>query len=160
MGWYIGPSHDWYWCYKCYVPATRGTRDPNTVSFYPHDFATPALPEENEVERALKDLTAALTHAYTKVPLPPVGYEQFQAIRQLEKIFSAAPSLDLPIPTPATLLSTPIQTDVPDNQPVPFRCVTPTQDLDPIAVPAPFCPFVTPRPVTHQLRLAQSHHYP
>ena len=58
----------------------------------PPNFAVPAPPKENDMEGALKDLTTALTHACTQTSVPSVGDRQFQAIRQLQKIFSATPS--------------------------------------------------------------------
>ena len=65
VGWYIGPSHNHYRCYKCYVPATRGTWDPNTVQFYPHDFAVPKISMDNDMERAMDGLVQDLKHAYS-----------------------------------------------------------------------------------------------
>ena len=35
-GWYLGPAMNHYWCYRCYITATGGEQNPETVEFFPH----------------------------------------------------------------------------------------------------------------------------
>ena len=43
VGWYVGPSLNYYSCLKYFFPRTREERDYDTVEFFPYEVAFPRV---------------------------------------------------------------------------------------------------------------------
>lgn len=86
-GYYVGPALEHYRCYKVWIPSSRRIRIIDTIEFFPHDFAMPALSSADAATRAAHDLTQALRKPHPAGPLQPVSTELHSQLQQLADIF-------------------------------------------------------------------------
>ena len=86
-GWYLGPSMEYYRCYRVYIPATRAERVGKSVYFFPHNFMAPELDPRDEATRSAQLLTAALEKAQKGGPYSPLSTQQMEALQKLSNIF-------------------------------------------------------------------------
>ena len=66
-GWYIGPSLEHYRCLKCYIPETKGTRDSDTVEFFPSKFPLPHITTDDYLRQAATDIVSILKCKLSKL---------------------------------------------------------------------------------------------
>ena len=55
-GWYVGPAHDYYRCFRCYVPATAKEVITDTVKFIPKKYAFPHFDSNQYLQLAIKKI--------------------------------------------------------------------------------------------------------
>jgi hypothetical protein len=79
VGWYIGPSPEHYWCYRCYFPDTRKERRVLTVHSFPEKPAFPSLTSSAYLKQMAEDMLSLLSptpkSSYATPPLsfgPPI----------------------------------------------------------------------------------------
>ena len=87
-GWYVGPDQDHYRCYMVYIPITKGTRQSETVEFFPYRVTMPATFTADLVVETAKDLTHLLQNPAPASPFEKFGTETIQALATLADIFS------------------------------------------------------------------------
>lgn len=74
VGWYVGPALNHYTCVECYFPKTRALRTCDTVMFFPHKLAFPAITVQDYLKQAAEDIIHILLHPPpTTVPTLSTG---------------------------------------------------------------------------------------
>ena len=67
-GWYVGPSRNYYRCYKCWIRKTGGTRDADTVEFFPQQIPFPKVSPDDYLHQAATDIHHILQNAPKNFP--------------------------------------------------------------------------------------------
>jgi hypothetical protein len=86
-GWYLGPAMSHYRCYRCYVSATHGERNSDTVEFFPTKVNMPALSTQDKAIEAIHDLIALLKNPKPANPFLTYGPQATAAIETMADIF-------------------------------------------------------------------------
>ena len=86
--WYIGPSMEHYRCFKYYFPATRSTRDADTVEFFPKDIPFPKTTSEDYLLQS--DILAILKSPPKFLPYLQYGDSTKNALVQLSQLIKNA----------------------------------------------------------------------
>lgn len=70
--WYIGPRMEHYRCFTCWILETGGTRDADTVEFFPQQIPFPTTTPDTYLRQTAADLLSILTSK--KLPILDLTY--------------------------------------------------------------------------------------
>ena len=84
--WYIGPSMQHYRCFKCFVPETGGTRDTDTVEFFPQQVPFPNTTPEIYLQQAAADMLSILSEPKSNIPSLKYGDKYNNAFIDIAKM--------------------------------------------------------------------------
>jgi hypothetical protein len=130
-GWYLGPAMTHYRCYRCYINATKGERNSDTVEFFPTQVSMPALSSQDKAIAAIQDLITLLRNPKPASPFLTYGPKAPAAIETLADIFQPSQENVQPNNAPTNAIE-PHKTQPPPR--VPVRKAT---------MPLPRVPFAT-----------------
>ena len=139
-GWYIGPSLHHYRCLKCYLPSTGGTRDADTVQFFPKQIPFPQISTEDYLLQAATDILTVLKNPPPSLPSLTFGDATRNAIDHLARLLQRA----VKRPKPFNLR---------DPKPLPSQHPSPRVGQSP-GLPSPPVP---PPPATAVPRVQRQH---
>ena len=83
-GWYIGTSTEHYRCHKIFCKRTRSERISDTVVFHHKYITQPEITPEDQIIKAVDDLTSALRQRVNKQ-----GKEDMQVLRKMNDILNS-----------------------------------------------------------------------
>ena len=158
-GWYVGPARQHYRCYTVYIPSTKGTRQSETVEFFPYEVTMPATSSADLAAQAANDLTHILRNPAPASPFKDFGTETNIALAQLADIFSQLQPKRVTPPTQkqqaAPIKHAPLDfssilpPNRPPRPPLDFSSILPTATSPTLprvpAPPRPRVPAPTPR---------------
>lgn len=138
-GFYIGPSLDHYRCVKCFIPATNGVRDADTVEYFPHHFPIPEMQPIDYIKQATADIIHFLQNPS---PTPISNLNDGDAtLRAFQQLSTALNRTTTPPPEPPSM-----PTPVPRVEADPVAI--PRVENDPVAIPRVDIPTILhPKPV-------------
>ena len=84
--WYIGPSMQHYRCFKCFVPETGGTRDADTVEFFPQQIPFPNTTPETYLQQTAADMLSILSEPKSNIPSLKYGNKYTNAFIDIAKM--------------------------------------------------------------------------
>jgi hypothetical protein len=88
-GWYVGPAHNHYRCYKLWIKETAAERIADTLTWLPLHVKMPGATPTDAAVAAARDLISALISTAPPSPLSPMADSQRQALYQLADMFAS-----------------------------------------------------------------------
>jgi hypothetical protein len=87
-GWYLGPAHDHYRCYRVFTNKTKAERIIDTIELFPEHTRVPYATPTQVVEKAAHDIIQALSNPMPSTAFAHISSNQHEAIKTLADIFN------------------------------------------------------------------------